>query len=63
MPVAISARKGKKDKDNSDGGGRQGKKTKDKPDFAKRKTRKKENIKTRQDKRQGRQGGPKGGAL
>jgi hypothetical protein len=34
------ARKGKKDKDNSDGGGRQGKKNKDKPDFAKRKTRK-----------------------
>ena len=41
-------RKGKKDKDNSDGGGRQGKKTKDKPDFAKRKSRKKKNIKTRQ---------------
>ena len=43
-----SARKGKKDKDNSDGGGRQGKKNKDKPDFAKRKSRKKKNIKTRQ---------------
>jgi hypothetical protein len=40
--------KGKKDKDNSDGGGRQGKKTKDKPDFAKRKSRKKKNTKTRQ---------------
>jgi hypothetical protein len=49
-------RKGKKDKDNSDGGGRQGKKPKDKPDFARRKTQ-------RHDKIQGRQGGPKGGTL
>jgi hypothetical protein len=46
--LELGARKGKKDKDNSDGGGRQGKKTKDKPDFAKRKSRKKKNIKTRQ---------------
>jgi hypothetical protein len=41
-------RKGKKDKDNSDGGGRQAKKNKDKPDFAKIKSRKRKDIKTRQ---------------
>jgi hypothetical protein len=39
--ATLTPRKGKKYKDNSDGGGRQGKKNKDKPDFAKRKSRKK----------------------
>jgi hypothetical protein len=47
-PRTKKEMKGKKDKDNSDGGGRQGKKNKDKPDFAKRKSRKKKNIKARQ---------------
>jgi hypothetical protein len=46
-------RKGKKGKDNSDGGGRQGNKNKDKPDFAKRKPRKKR--KKHKDKTKGRE--------